>query len=219
MRQSYLTVPCFLGLALVLALGGAPPAEAGDFTLGLKAWNASLSASGLDGNDDLFPGFYFAWDATDRLWISAGYVDGEVDFTIPGDSTSRSIKEVDADLIVGWSFAKLDVGIGYRSAEFTVKSGQVATPTSSGGPMVYLGGGDLFGSSPWGYYWGLAYMFEDLDDGDGAQEHFNGEAGFRWTSQKNFSILVGYRHKEYSGPGTAGLSFSGPAVNLAYTWR
>ncbi len=219
-RQLCLTDSCILGLGLVLAVGGTSAVEASDFTLGLKAWNASLSAGGLDGGDDLFPGVYFSRGVTERLWISAGYVEGEVDFTAPGlnPTLSRSIEEVDSDFIVGWSFAKLDVGVGYRFAEFKVSFGPTATLTSSNGPVVYLGGGDLFGQSHWGYYWGVAYMFEDLDDDDGAQEHFNGEGGFRWTSQSNISILFGYRHKEYFGDG-GNFTFAGPAVNLAYTWR
>ena len=89
--------------------------------------------------------------------------------------------------------------------------------------VTTVDGGDLFGQSRWGYYWGVAYMFEDLDDdgrgSDSKQEHINGEGGLRWTSQKNFSILFGYRYKEYSGGGTAGLTFDGPVANLAYTWR
>ncbi len=218
MRQSGLTAKCFLGLALVLALGGAPAAEADEFTLGLKAWSAALSANNLAGDNDLFPGLYFAWDVNDRLWISAGYVEGEADFTVTGSTTSGSIEEVDSDLIVGWSFAKLDVGVGYRFAEFTTVL-DPAVPVTSTGPMVYLGGGNFFGQYRWGYYWGMAYMFKDMDDDDGAQEHINGEVGIRWTSRKNLSILFGYRHKEYSGEGAAGATFSGPVMNLAYTWR
>ena len=73
-----------------------------------------MSLDGADGDDDLFfPGFYFSADLTDRLWISAGYVEGEVDFTLDGTSIEGSIEgsieEVDTDIIVGWSFAKLDV--------------------------------------------------------------------------------------------------------------
>ena len=222
MRHSRLVVKFSFALVLVVAFSGASPAEARDFTLGLKAWYASGSATGAEVDEDLFfPGFYFAWGATDRIWISAAYVDGEVDFAFPNDQpgTSRSFKEEDADLVIGWSFPKLDVGVGYRDAEFTARSDAGDFPTSSAGPMVFLGGGDLWGQSNWGYYWALAYMFEDMDDDDGSQEHFNGEAGFRWTSQKNFSVLFGYRYKEYSGDFTADLTFDGPVVNLAYTWR
>ncbi len=219
MRQSVLTAKCFLGLALALALGGAPAAEADDFTLGLKAWSASLSANNLDGDSGLFPGVYFAWDVNDRLWISAGYVEGEVDYTVTGATTSGSVEEVDSDLIVGWSFAKLDVGVGYRFAEFTTIITDTAVPVTSAGPMVFLGGGDFFGQYRWGYYWAVAYMFEDMDDDDGAQKHINGEAGIRWTSRNDLSILFGYRHKEYSGEGLGDATFSGPVVNLAYTWR
>ena len=87
--------------------------------------------------------------------------------------------------------------------------------------MVYLGGGDLFGQSRWGYYWGVAYMFTDLDDDDADIEnkHINGEGGLRWTSPKNLSILFGYRYKEYSGEGSGGLNIGGPVINLAYTWN
>ncbi len=219
MRQSELKAKCFLGLALVLALGGAPAAEAGDFTLGFKAWSPSFSAANLDGDTDLFPGVYFLWAVNDRLRISAGYLEGEVDFTFTGSTTSGSIEEVDSDLVVGWSFPKLDVGVGYRFTEFTTTlEPSAGLHVTSAGPMVYLGGGDLFGPHRWGYYWGVAYMFEDMDDDDGAQEHINGEAGLRWESRKNLSILVGYRHKEYSGEGSDGTTFSGPVVNLAYTW-
>ncbi len=227
MQPSCMVRRCFLCFAVILAMGGTPMAEAGDFTLGLKAWNASLSGRQIDGDSGLFPGVYFSWDVNDRLWISAGYVEGEVDFTIRDSTFGGFVEEVDSDLIVGWSFAKLDIGVGFRFAEFTVSTLVFDVPdisaATSTGPMVYLGGGDLFGqTSPWGYYWGLAYMFADLDDDgeeDSKQKHLNGEAGLRWTSKRNFSILLGYRYKEYSGGGSSGTSFSGPVVNLAYTWR
>ncbi len=220
MRQVGLTTN-FLVLALILALGVTPTAQAGDVTLGLKAWSAALSAINLDSSDDFFPGLVFSSDVADRLWLSAGYLKGEVDFTITDSTASGSIEEVDADLIVGWSFAKLDLGVGYRVAEFTRTISDTTVDTISSGPMVFLGGGDLFGQQlwGWGYYWAAAYMFEDLDDDDGVQEHFNGEGGFRWTSRQNLSILFGYRYKEYSGEGAAGATFSGPVMNLAYTWR
>ncbi len=218
MRQSSLTATCFLGLALVLALGGAPAAKAGDFTLGLRAWNASFSGD-LDAESDLFPGVYASWDVTDHLWITVGYVEGEPDATF--GTSPGSIEELDSDLIIGWSFPKLEVGVGYRHAEFTLSS-PPSDPftTTSTGPMVYLGGGNLFGEDRWGwgYYWGAAYMFKDMDDDDGAQEHANSEAGFLWTSRKDFSILFGYRYKRYF-LAEDDASFSGPVVNLAYTWR
>jgi hypothetical protein len=199
---------------------GVPAAEAGDFTIGLKGWYASRSTDGFEDDDAFFdPGLYFSWGMNDRLWISASYFGGEVDFRIPGSSITGSIEEVDSDFIVGWSFAKVDVGIGYRYTEFTTRILDLSIGTESGGPMVYFGGTDLFGSSHWGYYWGAAYMFKDLEDDDGAQEHFNGEGGLRWTSAQNFSVLFGYRYKEYTGEGAAGLTFDGPVVNLAYTFR
>ncbi len=120
---------CFLRLSLVLALSVTPASEARDFTLGIKAWNASGSANGLDMEDEIhFPGAYFSWGVTDHFWISAGYVEGENDFSFEGDisSASRSFEEADADLIFGWSFAKLDAGIGYRSAGFTVRLSNTA---------------------------------------------------------------------------------------------
>jgi hypothetical protein len=219
MRQLSLTTKCILSLALVIALCETPVAEANDFTVGFKAWNASFSASNLDGDSDLFSGAYFSWNLTDRIWISAGYVEGEVDFRIAGSTISGALEEVDSDFVVGWSFATLDVGIGYRYAKFTTRISDSAIPSTSSGPMAFLGGGDLFGKSSWGYYWGLAYMFEDMDDDDGSLEQFNGEGGLRWTSNTNLSILIGYRYKEYSGAGAGGASFGGPVVNLAYTWR
>ncbi len=223
MQHAVFTSACCLGLALALALCLTPAAEADDLTLGLKAWSASLSADNLSGGDDLFfPGFYLTWDVTDRVWISLGYLAGEIDFTIEGSTTAGSVEEVNSDLVVGWSFAKLDVGVGYRLTGITgIKFSNFdnAIKNTSSGPMVYLGGGDLFGQYHWGYYWAVAFMFEDLDDDDGAQKHINGEWGFRWTSLKNLSILFGYRYKEYLGAGTNGLTFDGPVVNLAYTWR
>jgi hypothetical protein len=210
---------------LLLAVVGVPAAEAGDFTIGLKGWYASRTTDGLE-DDEAFmdPGVYFAWDVNDRLWLSAGYVGGEVDFRIPQSTTTGSIEEVDSDLIVGWGFSKVDVGVGYRLTEFTTNVVIPGIPnqsftTKSGGPMFYLGGGNLFGQSRWGYYWGVAYMFEDLEDSDGSQKHINGEAGLRWTSAQNFSVLFGYRHKQYSGEGSSDLTFAGPVVNFAYTFR
>ncbi len=185
-------------------------------TLGIKTWNASLSADNLDGGSGLFHGLIFSMGRR-RLWASLGYVEGDVDFTT--EFLSGSIEEVDSDIIVGWSFARLDVGVGYRHAEFTTKTGNVTISTTSSGPMVLLGGGDHFGQSRLGYYWSASYMFEDMDDDDGAQEHVSGEGGVRWTSRGNLSILAGYRYKGYSGDSIAGLTFAGPVVNLSYTWR
>lgn len=218
MRQTGLLAKFFFVVAL--AVGGTNAAEAGSFTLGLKAWGASLSADGLDGGEELVPGLSVSWGVTNRVWLSAGYLEREIDFTLSVDeTTSGSIKEVDSDIIVGWSFTAVDVGLGYRFTEFTTRISAAGNPTSSSGPMVFLGGGDLFGGSRWGYYWGLASMFEDLDDADGRQTHFNGEAGFHWTAPRNVSLLMGYRYKRYSGTGSLGLTISGPVVNLAYTFR
>lgn len=215
MRQSLMA--CFLGV-MILALGGASAAEAGDFTIGVKAWDASLSSDGLDGSNDLFPGIYFSWSINDSWSISGGYIEGEVDFTTDLGA-SGTIEEVDSDLIVRWRWTKrLEIGAGYRQAEFTTVLNEGSFPVKSSGPTAYIGGGALFGQSRhWGYYWGAAYMFEDIDDDDGSQEHFNGEGGLQWTA-KNFSVLVGYRYKKYTGDGTD-FTFDGPVVNLAYSWR
>ncbi len=221
-RQSGLSAVCSIGLALVLTLGGAPSVEARDFTLGLKAWSASLSADNLEGEEDLFfPGFYFSWGVTDRLWVSAAHLEGEFEFTTIGSAISGSVEEVNTDIIVGWSFARLDVGLGYRHTgitELKIVVADTASEMTSSGPVVYLGGGDLFGQSRWGYYWGVSYMFKDIDATDGSQEQVNGEAGFRWTSPRNLSVLLGYRYKEYFGD-AFGLTFDGPTLTVAYTWR
>lgn len=212
-------------LVLFLALGGIQNAEASGFTFGVKGWYASMSVDNAEDGEEIFgPGGYLAWDITDSFWIAAAYIDGEVDTEIilpSGTILPVTIEEVDSDIIFGWRFREvgIDIGAGYRFTEYGTRVGQSSVDTSSTGPMVYLGGSDDFGPRGWGYYWGLAWMFEDMDDDDGSQTHFNGEAGFRWTSQTDFSILFGYRHKEYSGDFTGGLSFSGPAVNFAYTWR
>lgn len=214
----FLRASRFFLVTIILALLGTPAASADDFTLGIKGWDASLSANNLDGDSDVFTGLYFSWVGNKRLWVSAAYVEGEAGFTLSGAGTQGTIEEVDSDFVIGWDFAKIDVGFGYRFAEFTTNILDLATPVVSTGPMAYLGGGDLFGQTNWGYYWGVAYMFADLDDDDGEQEHVNGEGGFRWTSRTNVSVLFGYRYKDYSGDG-GGFSFSGPVVNLAYTWR
>lgn len=221
MRLASLAGKCLLGFALLMTVFAVPAVEADDFTIGLKGFYPTRSTDNLEDDEGFFdPGVYFAWDINDRLWLSAGYVGGSVDFRISGLDVTGTIEEVDADIIIGWSLAKIDVGVGYRYTEFTVDTLGRSTPTESAGPMVFLGGGNLFGPlTSWGYYWGLAYMFEDIEDADGAQEHFNGEAGLSWTSEKNFSILFGYRHKEYSGEGSNGLTFAGPVVNLSYTFR
>ena len=210
----------FIGINLALAFAVASTVEAGSFTFGLKAWNASTSVNGLDSSTELFfPGFYFSWGVNDRLWIAGGYIEGEFDFAFPGSTTTGSLKEPDSDILVGWKFARLRVGVGYRDTEFTTRLLGTADVVSSVGPTVFFAGSDLFGASRWGYYWSAAYMFEDIDDDDGSQEHFNGEAGFWWKSYKEFSILLGYRYKEFSGDGAGGLTLDGPVVNLAYTWN
>ncbi len=226
MRRSSHLLKYSLVLALVLALDGVPVAEADDvFTLGIKGWYASMAATGFEDGDEIFdPGLYFAWDFNDNFWIAASYVGGEVDTEIvrpSGFNVPAAIEEVDSDIIFGWRFRKqgIDVGVGYRFAEFTTKQDQGSGSADSNGPMIFLGGGDRFKNrSAWGYHLGIAWMFEDMEDDDGAQDHFNVEAGFSWNSEKDYSILFGYRHKEYSGDGAGGLSFTGPVLNFSYTW-
>lgn len=220
MPQSWSRLECFLLITAVLSVL-AIPANAADFTLGLKTWNVGFSSDTFDGSGDelFFPGFYFSWDINDRIWISAGYIEGDdVGFTLALGGTG-TLEEVDSDFIVGWSFSKVDIGIGYRYSELTVILEGQAFPVESSGPMVYLGGGNLFGQSSYGYYWGVAYMFEDLEDDDQSQDHINAEAGVRWTSQSNLSFMLGYRYKEYSGDAAANATFDGPVMNIAFTWR
>ncbi len=212
MLQSCPSAKWFLGLALLaLVLSGVPATAAGgDFTLGLKAWDASLSGGG----DDLhFPGFYASYAFTEHLWISSGFIDGEV------ESVGTTVEEEDFDLIIGWSFSWVDIGAGYRRAKFTTSIFGFSFPIDSAGPMVYLGGGHLW--RHWGFYFGVAIMPEDLEDDDGSQSHINGEGGIRWDpGGKNFTVLFGYRYKDYSGDGIASdTTFDGPVVNIAYTWR
>jgi hypothetical protein len=195
--------------------------DVGSLTVGLKAWNASFSSPNLDGGDALFLNPFFSMNLTDRLWVSAFYLEGEAEFTTLGSTPlSGSLQEVDSDLVIGWSFGRFDLGVGYRYAKFTtsIRNQQDGTTTSSG-PMLFFGGWDFFGSSRWGYYWSADYMFEDMDDDDGSQEQASGEGGLRWSSGSGLSVLLGYRYKEYFGDGIEGAIFSGPSVNLAYTWR
>jgi hypothetical protein len=205
---------------LFVLIGGVPVAEARDFTIGVKAWNASLSSDNpIVGDEDFIPGLYLSLSLSNNWAISTGYVEGTVDF-LTATGAQGSIEEVDSEFIVRRRLTKwLEVGGGYRLAKFTteVPEADVNIETKSSGPAIYLGGGTRFGQSRhWGYYFGVAFMFEDFDDGDGSQQHFNGEGGIQWAS-KHFSILVGYRHKEYTGDG-GGFTFSGPVANFAYTF-
>lgn len=225
MQFASLAGKSLLGFLLLMMVFAVPAVEADDFTLGIKGFYPTRTTDNLDDDEGFFdPGIYFAWDINDRLWLSAGYVGGSVDFRFSDpaiqSAPGSTIEEIDSDLIIGWSLARIDLGLGYRYTEFTFETGGISTPVESAGPTVFIGGGDLFGPlTSWGYYWGAAYMFEDIEDDDGSQKHFNGEAGLRWTSDKNFSVLFGYRHKEYSGDGAGGLTFAGPVVNLSYTFR
>ncbi len=195
---------------------GAWSLPSGPFTLGVESWNASISADDLDGDTAIFSGAFLSWDLSDRLWLSAGYTVGEIDVTAAG--LINSLEEVNSDLVIGWSFPRFDIGFGYRLAEIRTRTSAGTSDTSSAGPMIYLGGADLFGQLPWGYYWKMAYLSEDMDDDDGTQKILNGEVGIRWASRKNASVLLGYRRREYSGYG-AGVAFGGPVVSIAYTWR
>lgn len=195
------------------------PAQGDDFTFGLKSWSSSMSAPNLEGGSSLFIGAYLSWHLNETIWVSAGYLEGETDFLVSGGLTEGSVQEIDWDFVMGWSLPEidLDIGVGYRFAEFETVLNDVALPVQSNGPMVYLGGAALFEESPWGYYWGAAYMFEDLEEDDGSQEHLNAEAGVFWTSKASFSVLVGYRYKEYSGDGISGVSFEGISLNLSFS--
>lgn len=184
---------------------------------GLEAWNASLSASDLDGSTALFSRAYLSWDLSHRTWISASYAEGEADFTVTGSTTSGSIEEADSEILFAWYFPHLRVGVGYRHTELATRTSASTFDTASSGPMVFLRHGRQFGQSRWGYYGDIAYMFEDIEDNDGAQEQINAEGGFRWDLRKNVSINLGYRYKEYGGEGS-GITFDGPVVNIAYIW-
>ena len=63
---------------------------------------------------------------------------------------------------------------------------------------------------------GFAYMFEDLEEEDGAQKHFNAEVGLLWASDADYTVLLGYRYKEYSGDGASEVSFGGVTVSLSF---
>lgn len=161
----------------------------------------------------------------DSWGSQVGSVDGSFDFTL-----------TDAELLAGYSYNVIDVGIGVRHTTWEaaklnynmvfVDGSWIAETLPDSeltifGPVVYLGAGSQFGDSPMGWYAGGSFMFIDLgDEEDG--EHFNIEAGI-FFSKGHISATGGYRMKKFlnyddSNSEDGDTSQSGLAVSASFAF-
>ena len=149
-------------------------------------------------------------DMPNNIWISAKYLQGDIDIDVFG--VPKAQKDEEADILIGGSIGFWDFGIGYRYVNRTFfwlsgpEKGQ-GIEISGFGPAVYLGVGSAFGEVPFGWYAGLTWMPWDLEkEQEAHQEKYNNtddlrnyavEGGVYYSPVDNVSVNVGYRRREF----------------------
>lgn len=195
-----------LGCAAILSACLGVPAYA-EVQLGAKVWQADISSDDGDG-DALMYGPTFYADLSDTLWLSAAYLLGEEDYV-----GNNSTDTWDAEGIIGMSLGEIDVGLGYRFWH-----NEYATSNESldeYGPMAYVGMGDRFGESPFGWYGSGTWAFTDMGD-SGDMAHYIVEGGLT-MSLDTLTLAVGYRYKNYYDS-PASYVYGGPSANLSISF-
>lgn len=200
---------CIWMLTLLAVIGFIPDTIAQEqpkqhLTLGYKFWQTD------NGKEDaLLRGWTLACDITRNTWISGMYLEGE--YKQPGDTEQNA----DSELLVGYSFPRFAVGLGFRYLVFdtNLHEGWQWWPEEEigynegaqrnsdiYGPMICVGSSHWFGESPFGVYGELSWLFKDFGQNrdlgfDGS--HVNLEAGssFQW---RRMLLMLGYRYKRYS---------------------
>lgn len=180
-----------------------------------KIWYADL-----DGNDPaLLYGVTASLSLSENWWVSGMYLMGTYEDVY---NSGIDYDTKDGELVLGYSFQILDIGVGARYSEWTLMDG-VGNEMDLAifGPMVYAGIGDSFGSTPLGWYVGGSYMFFDFGDAYDAEgdntddtfEHYNIEGGLSLFLDP-VTATVGYRFKDYVNYND--LSFKGVAASLGF---
>lgn len=183
--------------AVLCGLVGTVPcsAEGLGASVAGKVWRStlSLSTSGIDLESDatLMLGGTLSLDLGDVFWVTAQYLQGDFEFSLPGGTLSMN--EKDAEVVVGMSFDVFDVGVGARYV--TMGSDDIGSEDSVFGPMVYVGVGSVIGDSPVGFYVG-ASLVPMTSDEDAYLEHYNVEGGL-FASLPPLVMQVGYRYKNF----------------------
>lgn len=202
-----------LGMALVLttALAGSALAS----SIAGKVWYAD---SGLLEESTLMYGATASLGLGEELWLSGMFLMGTYD-DVAG--TGEDWESADGELMLGYSFSILDIGIGARYSLWTFRSSDFEDEINIFGPMAYIGLGDSLGESPLGWYIGGSYMFKDLgdayenDDYRDTFEHYNIEGGLSLFLEP-VTATLGYRYKEYVNFDDIELNFSGVAASLGF---
>lgn len=181
---------------VALMLCGMVIPTAQGVTVGAKAWYATL-----DGENDvsmIILGPTISVDLPGEWWLSSAFLYGKF--------TDFDLTELDAELIVAYSFASVDVGTGIRVTR--MESDWLDESELSYGPMLYVAAGGFFGDSSGGWYAGGSVMPADLGDAEG--QHLVGEVGLSYTTS-SIQSTVGLRYKKHFEWDS---SFIGPAASI-----
>lgn len=194
-------------VAMVTAWIGSPAFAV--IQLGGKVWQADISSDDSDGDALMYGPTIFA-DLSDTAWVSASYLLGEEDYA--GDNSTDTW---DAEGIIGMSFSELeiDLGLGFRfwHNEYATSNDTL----DEYGPIAYVGMGDQFGESPFGWYGSGTWAFTDMGD-SGDMAHFIVEGGLTMTLE-GFTLAAGYRYKNYYDSPQSYV-YSGPSANVSFSF-
>lgn len=212
---------CFVAGIAVMSM--VLSAQAGG-SVGIKLWNASFSDSDV-AEDTLMVGPTLSFGG-DTAWVSAMYMQGDA------ETDYADVTLADAEVVVGFTFNVLDLGLGARYTTWTTATDD--DEWKIWGPMAYLALGSTFGDSPIGWYAGASWMFLDLGDAKDAEddfdvddityEHINAEAGIS-LNITHFQATLGYRMKYYLNyndtdetEGTVDIGHSGLAASASFVF-
>lgn len=201
-------------VASVAAVLMAVVTSEGRLGLGGKVWIAQVE----DAEDiSVLVGPIASLDLGNHWWLSGVYLAGEAEFEGRRESDTEDV--ADAEVVLGHSFEAFDLGVGWRGTKAhgagyfgESAKGSPVSDADVAGPMVYLGLGQLFEKSKWGWYAGTSWLFwDDLEGG----EHVNVEAGLSYLTE-HVTFAVGPRIKEFVGD-EEGASVRG--VTASVEWR
>jgi len=189
-------------------------------SIAVKVWNAEIDTAE---DPALHVGVAGSLGLSDSIRLSGQILMGTFE-SVGADDTVQfagfDIDSSDADLILIYRANIVDVGLGGRYTEWGDRGGDSEDNFKIFGPSVYLGLGNSFGDTPFGWYVGGSYMVKDFgdaydnDDFDVTYEHYNVEAGLS-ISAGSLVATVGYRIKEYTDS-DIDLTFDGVAGSLGF---
>lgn len=197
-----------LALVMTAALTGSVAAS----SIAGKVWFANSEE--LD-DSTLMYGVTASLSLSDNLWVSGMYLTGAYDDVF---GSGVNWDSADGEVLLGYSFELIDVGVGGRYSLWTFGVGPSEQEYTIVGPMAYIAAGDSFWDSPLGWYAAGSYMFLDLGDAydnnaSDTYEHYNVEAGLSLILDP-LTATVGYRYKDYVNFDNS--SFSGVAASVGF---